>query len=366
MKKWLKLASICCMVLLMAACQKSVGQQIAEQLELGQRYLTEMNYEEAVIAFQKVIELDEKNVEAYAGLGNAYEKQAEVILEANREEALPYYGMAAESYEKVLMLDPGNSQACERLIIIYKDLGDLDKLQKLLNEYQGEGEGDSLKRELENWRTCIHIISRICDSCEAGDIDNVFLLMQSDEYTQLQEVSMELGNPVFNMGEGKGLGLYQVVTEGYGSCMIYYGDYKANLRHGTGYWMGYEGGNNYRAYGQWSEDMPEGTQEAREWSGTLDETVQTRVVTGPVSQGLWNGSILWSFERKDGDVETYAVSFESGKWVILDVEEHDGEIEYIVSRREENSGDDTYLSTESPDIIERIEGIEGFRMLEVN
>ena len=84
------------------ACGKSIEKQIAEQMELGQKYLEEMNYEEAVVAFQKVIELDDRNVEAYLGLGQVYEKQAEAVMANNRAEALGYYEQAAEAYEKVL------------------------------------------------------------------------------------------------------------------------------------------------------------------------------------------------------------------------------------------------------------------------
>jgi len=54
-------------VMFLLACGKSIEKQIAEQMELGQKYLEEMNYEEAVVAFQKVIELDDRNVEAYLG-----------------------------------------------------------------------------------------------------------------------------------------------------------------------------------------------------------------------------------------------------------------------------------------------------------
>lgn len=56
----------------LSACQNSTEQQIAEQLELGTRYLNEGDYEEAVIAFQKVISVDKKNVAAYLGMADAY------------------------------------------------------------------------------------------------------------------------------------------------------------------------------------------------------------------------------------------------------------------------------------------------------
>ena len=46
--------------------------QIAEQLELGNKYLTESDYEQAIVAFNKVIELDPKQVIAYEKLADSY------------------------------------------------------------------------------------------------------------------------------------------------------------------------------------------------------------------------------------------------------------------------------------------------------
>ena len=43
-----------------------------KQLNLGQRYLSEMNYEEAVVAFNQAIEIDPRSVDAYLGLADAY------------------------------------------------------------------------------------------------------------------------------------------------------------------------------------------------------------------------------------------------------------------------------------------------------
>ena len=44
-----------------------------EQYDLGQRYLTEGNYEEAILAFTAAIEIDPKRPEAYLSLADAYE-----------------------------------------------------------------------------------------------------------------------------------------------------------------------------------------------------------------------------------------------------------------------------------------------------
>lgn len=43
-----------------------------EQYDLGVRYLSEGNYEEAIIAFTAAIEIDPKQAPAYVGRGDAY------------------------------------------------------------------------------------------------------------------------------------------------------------------------------------------------------------------------------------------------------------------------------------------------------
>ena len=48
-----------------------------EQYDLGVRYLSQGNYEEAVIAFTAAIEIDPKQVDAYIGLAQAYSAQGD-------------------------------------------------------------------------------------------------------------------------------------------------------------------------------------------------------------------------------------------------------------------------------------------------
>lgn len=61
MKKRITLL-IVCVLLVVTACGNSIERQIAEQLELGEKYLNELNYEEAIVALQKVIDLEPRNV----------------------------------------------------------------------------------------------------------------------------------------------------------------------------------------------------------------------------------------------------------------------------------------------------------------
>lgn len=70
--------------------------RIGRHLDLGQKYLEEQDYEQAIVEFDKAIEIDSMNVEAYKGLADAYigqgdyDKAVEVLqngyeLTANEE-----------------------------------------------------------------------------------------------------------------------------------------------------------------------------------------------------------------------------------------------------------------------------------------
>lgn len=84
------------------------------QLSLGSHYLNEMDYEAAVVAFETVLKIDEKNTTAYMGLALAYEgtgNQEKVIetLEQGKNMA------GGEIYEEMLR----HAQNGERLRDIY-------------------------------------------------------------------------------------------------------------------------------------------------------------------------------------------------------------------------------------------------------
>ena len=66
-----------CMLVLLTACGQSAPTW-QEQYDLGVRYLSEGNYEEAIIAFTVAIEIDPKRAEAYIGLADAYTGQGDM------------------------------------------------------------------------------------------------------------------------------------------------------------------------------------------------------------------------------------------------------------------------------------------------
>ena len=119
------LAVLLCLVLLLAGCaDKETTWQ--EQYDLGVRYLSEGNYDEAILAFQAAIEIDPKNAQAYIGVGDAY---AGLAAQSND---------AAEKQEYLLNAKDWYEQA--------KDLGDesaQDKIGQIIEEEDNTTEGSS-------------------------------------------------------------------------------------------------------------------------------------------------------------------------------------------------------------------------------
>lgn len=87
------LVPILCLLML-CSCDKSPEEQWQEQYDLGIRYLSEGNYEEAIIAFTAAIEIDPKQPETYIRLADIYITLGDVekaldILELGENNAGP-------------------------------------------------------------------------------------------------------------------------------------------------------------------------------------------------------------------------------------------------------------------------------------
>ena len=100
-----------------------------EQYDLGIRYLSEGNYEEAIIAFTVAIEIDSKRAPAYVGRGDAY------VLSGETDENM----VAAQAdYEKAIELDETNVDAYLGLADVYVWQGDYDGALDILRNGQNK------------------------------------------------------------------------------------------------------------------------------------------------------------------------------------------------------------------------------------
>lgn len=116
--------------IMVTACSKSIEQQVAEQLELGQKYLTELNYEEAIVAFRKVIDLEPKYMDAYLGLADAYvgiNDDAGAL--SSLETAYQIISVSYDSEDNLFSSTPG---VLDRLVAMYIEYGEADKVSRVI------------------------------------------------------------------------------------------------------------------------------------------------------------------------------------------------------------------------------------------
>ena len=108
------------LILGLAACGQSKWQ---EQYDLGVKYLSEGNYEEAIIAFTAAIEIDPKQAPLYSGRGRAY------VFSGETAENL---AAALADFEAALELDETLAEAWLGLADVYIRQGDYDKALEVL------------------------------------------------------------------------------------------------------------------------------------------------------------------------------------------------------------------------------------------
>ncbi|MCQ2522608.1 MAG: DUF6273 domain-containing protein [Lachnospiraceae bacterium] len=91
-----------------------------KELKLANQYLDEMQYEMAIASYNKAIEINPKNVEAYEGLANTY------VAMAEKAYADGYNNLAIEYYKKANdVLDLGEKETeDEKLEVLRQDIED--------------------------------------------------------------------------------------------------------------------------------------------------------------------------------------------------------------------------------------------------
>ena len=113
------------LVLGLAGCGQNAAAAWQEQYDLGVRYLSEGNYEEAIIAFTAAIEIDAKRPEGLIGRGDAY------ALLGDTEDNL---SAALSDYEAAIALDETLPGGWLGLADVYIRQGDYDRAMEILRE----------------------------------------------------------------------------------------------------------------------------------------------------------------------------------------------------------------------------------------
>ena len=306
------------------ALAMNLGQEdidIAEQLSLGEKYLQEMNYEKAILAFNKVIKVDPRNVKAYLGLADAY------VGTGDTDKAI-------ETLEKGLELT-----------------GD-ERLEERINE---------LRRQLG--RTAL--LKELYDLFEAGSTNEALALVNNTEDFANLCADVQVSSPqIYQPNPGRGIGIYQARESNFGEYYVYYGDYEDGIRKGLGLWCIVNNDEYYIFDGVWDADAPNGNGEVKEWHGELDEGMSYRRKAGMLVNGLWNGDMLWEFIYPE-ELHSFPVHFSNGFCTILEIQEEDennDELSYVMSNTGTTpDGDgDAIMTSNHGDIRGYVFGIAGF------
>lgn len=85
-----------------------------DQYDLGTRYLSDGNYENAIIAFTAAIEIDPQNVNAYIGRADTYMKRG------SAEDLL----LAKEDYDRAIELEPKRWETYQKKSVVLTMMGD--------------------------------------------------------------------------------------------------------------------------------------------------------------------------------------------------------------------------------------------------
>lgn len=218
------IAFIAVLVLLIGvgmALAMNLGQgkiDIAEQLSLGEKYLLEMKYEKAILAFSDVIKVDPKNVRAYLGLAEAYVGK-----------------------------------------------GDIDKAIKTLEKGLELTGDDKIKENLERLlikKKAIFLLETLYQAFTDNDRNASMELMQSKEYIILSESATH--DDFYYYGQTTGNDIRHGIGLGaYPNNYYYYGQWENGFRSGQGLWICVVdekdiSTTSYTYEGNWKNDLPNG------------------------------------------------------------------------------------------------------------
>lgn len=141
-KQAVSLVLALCLLFALAACGEgekpaqsdSPAATWQDQYDLGLRYLSEGNYQEAILAFTAAIEIDPKQADLYIGRAQAY------VLSGETAENL---AAAQADFDLVIQMDATKADAWLGLADVYIRMGNIDKALEVLTEGLSKTGNDS-------------------------------------------------------------------------------------------------------------------------------------------------------------------------------------------------------------------------------
>lgn len=309
-------------LLWLTACGKSTEKQIAEQLELGNKYLTDGDYEQAIVAFNKVIELDPKMVEAYTGLIESFYGKKDYDEMAN---------WINTGYEQLEHIDSDDNIADFFDIAISGILNsptvtkDLVLVEKLYEKYEAIDYESFINKKDEITEMIQKQTGFLIADIKGqllNEIQNMYKNNQLDELTEIFVSDYEILRTRDNntdrivyfgdcngfLPNGFGIAIYgKNVKE---KSILYVGEWKDGRRDGSGFDLVLDSDRGDYGYyiGEWKDDLPNGKAEThiKRVSGSVTEYI------GTASAGYAEGIFKELFIGRDSNISGYEYNCVAG------------------------------------------------------
>ena len=370
MKKLTALFLAAVLLLALFACGKESLPISNPPLILAEKFLTDLDYEQAILQFDQAIDIDPKNPRGYLG-------KADALLHLDRQpEAVQTLDTGAKNTrgeirdalnETKAELEKSIADGFIGLSSAYKKLGFWEIAVALLKRAcEAMPEESKLREVMDGLREdlglpaepesqLMSLAKKLVETYESSGYRAVFEIMRSDEFSSAVSAAAQgSGNaPVIcAVNPQTSCGFYAIADNTY----IYFGGYDNTQRSGSGTWLRANDADNggYVFTGAWGNDAPngEGTStriidlNAIERSEGVTYT-QKSVLTGPYANGAANGPVHYQMIMEDGDTHTFNFTAEAGKG--------------IKTGSDEAAGDYISICTDCPLYLTgSLYGVEGF------
>lgn len=222
------------------------------------KYYEAGDYEEAILTYTAVIEIEPKNLDAHLGLGKTYRKTGDTAK-------------ATAALQTALDMEQGNMDAMFELGCAYLDGGQYDEALALAEPQWNEGQGEAQAG----------LLLLLCMAAQ-GESEEIQRIVADGKVRQhLQGLPSAYIGSYNETGErdGKGVAWYPC-------CFIYVGDYVNGAREGQGIWYSILSPQYY--IGEWKNDAPNGYGELHQGSwcaGAANMDGQSLVPSGHIRKG---------------------------------------------------------------------------------
>lgn len=306
-------------LLLICGCEKTktIEQQIAEQMELGEKYLLEQKYEEAIVVFNKAIEIEPQNIVLYERLAYAYslqgneEKMLEtiykgiiIVQELSGEERKEFVDYAEETLLEIIENHEQKGDLDKAIEIAEhgKEISEVisEKLEELIRKKKAEEKRKYIFEEGEE------LLEQLYQAAQNEDYSKISLLNSSEEADTIIWSNLGIDDSI-SYPEENGIQMQIYIKPVYDDSVydeergywylgtgVYYGNLVNGKKEGSGWAiLDFAPENSPGSYqkfdGEWKNNAPNGNGELI--SVNIVERRQERIV-GNYTDGLENGHMV--------------------------------------------------------------------------